>query len=86
MASKSTAIFGLYDWTVNIMKYQAKIEIVVPLKDQAQKAQESAEEMQKILDEEMKKYHALMNKVEILREERDEALREASALMDLLRR
>jgi len=37
------------------MKYQAKIEIVVPLKAQAGQAQEQAEEMQKILDEEMKK-------------------------------
>jgi len=38
------------------MKYQAKIEIVVPMKAQAQKAKESADEMQAILDEEMRKY------------------------------
>jgi len=42
--------------------------------------------MQQVLDEEMKKYHALMHKVEILREERDTALREANEMEDLLRR
>jgi len=42
--------------------------------------------MQHILDEEMKKYHALMNEVEILRDERDKALEEAQALEEQLRR
>jgi len=56
------------------------------LKEQAKKAQESAEEMQQVLDEEMKKYNALMLKVELLREERDTALKEAFAMEDLLRR
>lgn len=55
MQNKSSAIYGLYDWTVNILKYQAKIEVVVPMKEQEKKAQQSAEEMQAILDEEMKK-------------------------------
>lgn len=46
---------GLYEWTINIMKYQEKIELVVPLKDKANKAKEEADELQKTLDEEMQK-------------------------------
>lgn len=58
----------------------------MPLKANSQRAKEEAEEMQAKLDEEMKKYHELMMKVEILREERDEALKEANDLEDTLRR
>jgi len=53
--NKSIAIGGLYEWTINIMKYQEKIELVVPLKEEAKKAKDIADEMQKTLDEEMQK-------------------------------
>jgi uncharacterized coiled-coil DUF342 family protein len=86
MQGKSQAIGALYDWTVNILKYQAKIEVVVPMKQNARIAKETSEKMQQKLDEEMKKYQELMDKVELLREERDEALKQAEELEDLLRR
>jgi len=53
---KSTALGGLYDWTVNIMKYQEKIEQVVPLKREASGAKQKADEMQAMLDKELKEY------------------------------
>jgi len=56
------------------------------MKGQARIAKETAEKMQQTLDEEMKKYQELMDRVEGLREERDEALNQAAALEDLLRR
>lgn len=42
--------------------------------------------MQKKLDDEMRKYNELMDKVQSLRDERDTALAESAKLEELLRR
>jgi len=77
---------ALYEWTLNILKYQAKIEEVVPLKGKAKEAKDNADMMQKKLDDEMRKYNELMDKVQSLRDERDTALADSAKLEELLRR
>lgn len=56
------------------------------MKAKAKEAKDNADAMQKKLDEEMRKYKELMDKVQKLRDERDTALSDSAKLEELLRR